>query len=240
MRIVDEEWIAQENNQKEEIEESVIEAKMTFRQKLEHFWEYEKWKVIIPVVLLIVVNSFVQTYQSEHQPMTLDIAFVNAVMETADDVDFHNDYIEEYDIDVESAPIKVETGMIHPKVMDAKAATDEVTVASIQKYQAMLVSGKVDITISNSWAVEEYAKTDSYENLEQLLSKEVYEDVEDKIFYYTDEDGSQIPVGIMVDEVEGINKFYSDTPIVTVSKHSQRKEQSILFLQWLIKSMKNG
>ena len=238
MRIVDEEIIANAQNEEPKQEESITEQQMTFRQKVEHFWEYEKWKVIIPIVLLIVMNSFIQTYKSERQPLTLDIAMVNAVMESADDVDFHNGFIEEYDIDVEKAPIKIETGMVHPKVMDEKAATDELTVASIQKYQAMLTSGKIDITVSNEWAVEEYGKTDSYENLQELLPEDVYHRIEGKLFYHTNEVGEKVPIGIIVDEIESINQFYNDTPIVTVSKHSTRKEQSVLFIKWLTKSIK--
>ncbi len=238
MRIVDEELIAQTQSEEPRQEETVTEQQMTFRQKLDHFWEYEKWKVIIPIVLLIVINSFWQTYKAEHQTLTLDIALVNAVMESAEDVEFHNDFIKECDIDVEQAPIKIETGIIHPEVTDEKAAIDQVAVASIQKYQAMLISGKIDITISTSWAVEEYGKTESYENLKDLLPEDVYSSVEEKLFYHTNQDGEKVPIGIIVDEIESINQFYSDTPIVTVSKHSERKEQSVLFIQWLTKSIK--
>lgn len=239
MRLVDE-HLAKETEKEQDNAKVTSDDKedMTFRQKMEHFWEYEKWKVIIPLVLLLVINSFVQTYKSEHQTLTLDIALVNAVMESANDVEFHNDFIKQYNIDVEQAPVKIETGMVHPEVMDEKAAMDEVAVASIQKYQAMLISGRVDITISNSWAIEEYAQSDSYENLKEFLSEDLYETVEDRLFYCVNGQGEKIPVGIMVDEIDSINQFYSDTPIVTVSKHSERKEESILFIQWLAKSMK--
>ena len=62
MRIVDEEHL---KNMQQENEETLVEENAelrTFRQKVAHFWEYEKWKIIIPLVLLIVANSFIQTY----------------------------------------------------------------------------------------------------------------------------------------------------------------------------------
>ena len=237
MRIVDEEWMAQENNQQEEIEESVIEAKMTFRQKLEHFWEYEKWKIIIPLVLLVVVNSFVHTYTDEQKALTLDIALVNAVMETDEDITFDDCFAQECNIDVSDAPIKVETGMIHPKDLDSQVFNDEVAVASIQKYSALLTSGKVDVTVSNAWAIEEYAKSNAFEDLRELLPAETYEEIEDKLYYHINEDGKKIPVGIVVDEIDSINQLYSEEPIVTISKYSKRKEQSIMFVKWLAKSI---
>lgn len=237
MRIVDEEWMAQENNQQEEIEESVIEAKMTFRQKLEHFWEYEKWKIIIPLVLLVVVNSFIHTYADEQKALTLDIALVNAVMETDEDITFDDCFAQECNIDVSDAPIKVETGMIHPKDLDSQVINDEVAVASIQKYSALLTSGKVDVTVSNAWAIDEYAQSNAYEDLRELLPADTYEEIEDKLYYHINEDGKKIPVGIVVDEIDSINQLYSEEPIVTISKYSKRKEQSIMFVKWLAKSI---
>lgn len=237
MRIVDEEWMAQENNQQEEIEESVMEAKMTFRQKLEHFWEYEKWKIIIPLVLLVVVNSFIHTYADEQKALTLDIALVNAVMETDEDITFDDCFAQECNIDVSDAPIKVETGMIHPKDLDSQVINDEVAVASIQKYSALLTSGKVDVTVSNAWAIDEYAQSNAYEDLRELLPADTYEEIEDKLYYHINEDGKKIPVGIVVDEIDSINQLYSEEPIVTISKYSKRKEQSIMFVKWLAKSI---
>lgn len=237
MRIVDEEWMAQENNQQEEIEESVIEAKMTFRQKLEHFWEYEKWKIIIPLVLLVVVNSFIHTYMDEQKALTLDIALVNAVMETDEDITFDDCFAQECNIDVSDVPIKVETGMIHPKDLDSQVINDEVAVASIQKYSALLTSGKVDVTVSNAWAIDEYAQSNAYEDLRELLPADTYEEIEDKLYYHINEDGKKIPVGIVVDEIDSINQLYSEEPIVTISKYSKRKEQSIMFVKWLAKSI---
>ena len=237
MRIVDEEWLAQENNREQLQEDNEAESVMTLFQKLGHFWTYEKWKVIIPIVLLIVANSFIYTYRDERKALTLDIALVNAVMETDEDITFDDCFAQECNIDVSDAPIKVETGMIHPKDLDSQVINDEVAVASIQKYSALLTSGKVDVTVSNAWAIDEYAQSNAYEDLRELLPADTYEEIEDKLYYHINEDGKKIPVGIVVDEIDSINQLYSEEPIVTISKYSKRKEQSIMFVKWLAKSI---
>ncbi len=237
MRIVDEEHL---KNMQQDGEVRVVEQQeepMTFRKKIAHFWEYEKWKVIIPLVLLIVANSFIQTYRDERKALTLDIALVNAVMESSEDVTFHNTFVKDCGIDVTAAPVRIETGLIHPKDMDSQVFNDEVAVASIQKYQALLTSGKVDVTVSNAWAIEEYAKSEAYENLKDFLPGDLYKKVESKLYYHTNDDGEKIPVGIVVDDIDGINQFYKEEPIVTISKYSKRKEQSLLFIEWLAKSI---
>ncbi len=237
MRIVDEEHLKMMQQDEEVHVVKQQEEPITFRKKIAHFWEYEKWKVIIPIVLLIVANSFIQTYREERKALTLDIALVNAVMESSDDVTFHDTFVKECGIDVTSAPIKVETGLIHPKDLDTQVINDEVAVASIQKYQALLTSGKVDVTVSNAWAIDEYAKSKAYENLQEFLPEETYKKVESKLYYHTNEDGEKIPIGIVVDDIDSINQFYKEEPIVTVSKYSKRKEQSLMFIEWLAKSI---
>ncbi len=237
MRIVDEEHL---KNMQQENEETLVEENAelrTFRQKVAHFWEYEKWKIIILLVLIIVANSFIQTYRNERKALTLDIALVNAVMESSEDVTFHNTFVKDCGIDVTSAPVRIETGLIHPKDMDSQVFNDEVAVASIQKYQALLTSGKVDVTVSNAWAIEEYAKSEAYENLKNFLPGDLYNKVESKLYYHINDDGEKIPVGIMVDDIDSINQFYNEEPIVTISKYSKRKEHSLMFIEWLAKSI---
>lgn len=215
--------------------ENEEQMEMSFRQKVEHFWEYEKWKVIIPIIVLVVIWAMVDSYRNENRELTLDIAMINAVMESPADVTFPDAYAKECNIDIEKAPIRVETGMIHPEIVDESTVTDTVAIASIQKYNGLLLSGKTDITISNTWVVAEYQKTDAYENLEELLPKELLDELQEKMFYCENQQGENVPVGIMVEDISDINKFYNRAPVLTVSKYSERKEQAVTFITWLMK-----
>ncbi len=215
--------------------ENEEQMEMSFRQKLEHFWEYEKWKVIIPIIIIIVIAAMVDSYRAENRELTLDISMINAVMESPSDVTFQDKYSEECNIDVENVPIRVETGMVHPKVVDEYAVMDSVVVASIQRYDALLLSGKTDVTITNTWVVEQYQKNDGYENLQELLPNDLYEKLQDKMFYCKDSQGKEIPAGIIVEDVSFLSEFYDEIPILTISKYSKRKEKAIEFVEWLSK-----
>lgn len=208
----------------------------TFRKKAEYFWEYHKWKVIIPIVVLIVAISFISSYLEETAERALAVAIVNARDSEAAEKLIKEEYANAQGIDVQKTPIRIESGLVYPKVMDEVAATDTVTVASIQKYTAMLTSGTIDISISPTWVVEEYGKADAYCSLNALLSEEVYHNIEEKLFWCKDSTGTEIPVGIYVDDKAVLGEFYDDgVPILTVSAYSGRLEEAVAFIEWFLK-----
>lgn len=207
----------------------------TFRQKAEYFWDYHKWKVIIPIVVLIFAISFISSYLEETAERALAVAIVDARDSEAVEKLIKEDYADARGIDTQKTPIRIESGMVYPKVMDERAAADTVTVASIQKYSAMLINGTIDINISPTWVVEEYGKADAYRNLKELLPEKVYHSIEDKLFWCKDATGTEIPAGIYVDDKAVLGEFYDDgVPILTVSAYSGRVEEAVAFIEWFI------
>ena len=89
------------------------------------------------------------------------------------------------------------------------------------------------MTISTTWAVEEYEKADAYCNLEELLSSDLYEELEEDIFFCQDQSGNSVPVGIRLDSASRLGDFYEDgIPVLTVSAYSKRKEEAAAFIEW--------
>lgn len=205
----------------------------TVRQKIRYFWDYHKWKVLIPAAVLIFMITFIRSYLEETKEPALVIALVNG-RDTAEAENLILDeYVKERQIDMEKTPLRIESGFLHPKVMDEAASADSVTVASIQKYTAMLTNGTIDVTISTTWAVEEYEKSNAYCNLEELLPSDLYEKLEGDLYFCEDQNGKSIPVGIRLDKVSCLGPFYEDgIPVLTISAYSKRTKEAIAFIEW--------
>ncbi len=231
MRIVMEE--AASESEKECIEETKEQVNKTFRQKMRYFWDYHKWKVIIPLIILVFGISIIISYRQEKQELTLYIAMMNAHMDDPDDADFVAKYVKDLEIDAEALPVRIETGLYHPK--PEMNGLDEVSAASVQKYRALLLSGKADVTITTSWVIDEYESAGCYLDLEDVLPSSFYASLENKIYYAADENGKEVPVGIYVDQTKTMEKYYEDErPIITISAFSGRVDESVEFVMWLL------
>ncbi len=208
--------------------------KNKYLAKLEFFWDYYKWFVIIPVLVVIIVLSFVFSYLYEQRDLSLNIALMNTSDVNEAIYAFKNDYATYRNIDTNELPIEVNYNFLHPKVMDEAAAADTTTVASIQKYQAMLLNSKLDVTITTSWVVEAYGEADAWCDLREVMDASFLEAEKDNIFYCKNSKGVEIPMGIRVDDCALLGEFYEEgTPIVTVSAYSVRKEEAAHFIEWL-------
>ena len=208
---------------------------MTPKQKWQYFWDYHKWKVIIPILVFIFLYTFISDVIQEKKPAALSVAIVNANDISDMMMTITQEYPKEMGIDIEKSPVRMEADFLHPEEMGEAATVDNRIIASIQKYQAMVINAYVDVTVSPTWAVDEYQKTNVYEDLEKMLSKDFLEKHKDLLYYTKDKDGKQVAAGIRVDETKLFGDLYSDgVPIMTICRYSKRKEESVRFVEWII------
>lgn len=210
---------------------------MSFKQKIIYFWDYEKWYVIIPIVSILIVASLIGGFIRAHKERTLVVTVVNSYMDDANSVTFDRNYMEARGLDQEKVPFEVETDFVFPEVMDEVGASDNFAVASIQKFQALLMSEGMDVTIATDWVLEEYEVTDSFCNMEEILAPEVFEKLKDKMFYCKDSTGALIPIGVYADEFPEISKLYEKQPIIAVFSNAKHIENGADFIAWLAESM---
>lgn len=236
MRLVSEQEKQKEEQKAQEMRKAAQESETQvkgFRQKLGYFWDYNKWKVIVVLVILAVACSIIMSYREETRDLTIYIAVMNAHMDSPEDFDIGEKYAADMQIDTEKLPVRIEQNLYHPK--PGEQAMDETTVAAIQKYRALLTSGKVDVTVTTSWVIDEYGSAGCFWDVRKLLPEELYEEQKENLYYITDESGERIPVGIYVDKAEFLKEFYQEErPIVTVSSFSKRTDASVNFLTWLL------
>lgn len=218
-----------------EIKESEPVREMSFSEKAEYFWDYYKWAVIIPVIVIAIIVAFISSYINENKEPAIHISLMNGKMNEASDVTLGDDYASARNIDTEKTPVSVESNLYQPEIMDAEAAANESAVASIQKYDAMLKYGRTDVTITTSWVVEEYEAADAFVDLKEILPVTLYNDVEEYLFYAPNSKGEKIPVGITLEHIPEVKRFYpEETPIITISAFTDRVDNAIDFIRWLV------
>ena len=171
----------------------------------------------------------------EKRPAALSVAIVNANDISDMMMAITQEYPKEMGIDTEKTPVRMEADFLHPEVMGEAATVDNRIIASIQKYQAMVINAYIDVTVSPPWAVDEYQKTNVYENLEELFSEEFLEKHQELLYYTEDKDGKQVAAGIRVDATELFGDLYKEgVPIMTICRYSKRKEEAVRFVEWII------
>lgn len=231
-----EEQLELEEKQSEEARknshENDTEYNKTLIKKIAHFWTYEKWKVIVAVICIVVVVSLVRTYIEEKRELALDIAMVNTIIGSTDDVTFEQEFARWQQIDLDALPIRMEVGLMHPKDLNENAQVGQDVIASIQKYQNLLATGRMDVTISTDWMINAYEENDAYCNLKEVLPQDLFDLVKDRLYYSENHAGEKIPIGIYVQKKEVLN-YYEEQPIVVISKYSTRIPMAVQFIKWL-------
>lgn len=210
--------------------------KKDIKKRLQYFWDYEKWKVIIPVVTVILIVSLVRTFFQEKKDPLLCLAVVNCSAEGRENAaDFFVEFEGTLESRAEDAEMEIDSSFVHPKEDDAVASADSAAVASVQKYQAILTCKRLDVTISTDWAVEIYEQSGCYEDLSKLLTEEQMENWKEKLFYCKNDEGENVPVGLYLDGVKELDEWYPEQPpILTVSTLSTRKDISLAFIEWIM------
>jgi hypothetical protein len=207
------------------------------RKKLEYFWDYYKWWVLIPLIVILILGSLVKSFREETKPVALYVVMIDSSMDEDTASDMADAYAKSRGIDVQETPIQIDTGISYPKSEDTAALADTATVAGIQRYQALISTGTADVILSPPWVVEEHASDQAYVNLAELLPADLQELAEPYYCYYTNESGESIPLGLDLESFEQIKEVYEDvTPVLSVSAYSTRQEESIAFIRWILES----
>lgn len=240
MKLFSEEEIENQNKEQKERmaqKEKESEEKQSLPHKIRDFWIYEKWKVIIPIIVLVIVVTSIQSFLNETKEVSLFIAMINPVLYSSKDVTFQDTFAEEYQLDTKQYPIRIDTSMIHPEVVDEQTAANPMVVASIQKYQNYIANGEIDVTITNDWMVKDYEQAGVFMNLKEALPDEVFSRIEKYIIYHENDKGENIPVAIDLEKLEIVNQYYVDKPVLVIPASAKRPETAIHFVEWITKGL---
>lgn len=180
-------------------------SRMNTKEKFAYFWGYYKVHALVTVVILIAASSLIYHYVT-YKDYGFYALLLNAGPSDASEgiPDLWASEFQEYaGIDPDEYEVYIDTSM-------EISSTDvsQYTMASQQKLVAMLQTGSISTIIADTRTFEQYAQTELFANLEDVLSAEETGKYK-PYFYYTDAatfpdddynpDEAQDPAGLTVD-----------------------------------------
>ena len=207
--------------------------KIKIPTKVKDFWEYYKWFVIVPVLIVIIIVCFVSTYIENTRPVSLAVALVNTDEVAVPMRAFQIDYPQEVELD-EDLPVRVLYDLTHPSVINEQTAADMSMVAKVQKLQSMMLNQMVDVMIGTDWVLRDYERSDVFYDFRDIYPEEYLEKHKDELCYIPDSTGTPIPIGIYLENNEYLGKFHEDAiPVAAIPLNCTHPEEAKRFILWL-------
>ena len=208
---------------------------MSFKEKLEHIWEYYKFFIFGLVIILVISGSLINSLLINPQPQTALHISWNSGFIMHEQLTGLSDVLTARLID----EAKNETIVVSLSLTSADDPSIE--MANQQRLIAMLAAGELDVFIVDEALLEEYSSFGFIQPLENLLEDirlidpVVYEEIKDKVAYAKIEPEE----GVFEERLMGVNitgcplltelgllEFLESDLFFSLSATSQRQEKA--------------
>jgi len=174
---------------------------MSFKEKLDHIWEYYKFFIIGLVIFLIILGSLINAWFINPQPQTaLFISWNSGFAMDVQLTELSNKLTERL---VEETAN--ETVVVSMMLTDTNDPT--LNMASTQRLVAMLAAGEIDVFILDSMQLDEFASTGFIRPMENLLAEirltdsVIYSEIEERVAYARHE----LEEGVFAERLMGVS-----------------------------------
>ncbi len=154
----------------------------TPKQKLEYFWLYYKWHVIITIAAIAAITSFIYETVTKKE-IALNTVFLNCHVPTEDGSEA---YIQSFlglsEINTDEYKILLDSSLYFQP-----DSLDEGTHATYQKIGVLVAAGDLDLLAADQTAFEHYAYLDYLADMRDILTPEEVEKYS-PYFYYIDKE----------------------------------------------------
>ena len=225
---------------KEEEEEEPEEEEETtlgnIKKSIGFFIDYYKWFVIIPAIIIVITIIMITSYLSESRERALELSIVNAKFEIPDLMyAVENDFIDYTGENITGKDIRIVYDLQYPDTSGGDQVFSQSENVSMQKFNASVIAGRVDIALTESWVVNDYSVTNATLDLREIFDEDFLKDHEDKVYYARDSSGEKIPVAFYIDAKIVKDAYPDDAEPLAVSFDSAKhKEEARRFMEWLL------
>ena len=201
--------------------------------KIKYFWDYNRGKVILTIILILIAGGFISAQLTKKEQVVSGV-FLNC---------FEQEYIlgefsEEFLLNNEFNPKKQETYFVTdlPYIAGEQAAE-----ASMDVNQALYVyasSGVMDFIVSDSATMDDLAKKYFFIDLRDVLSEAKCKELEDKFVTYENEEGEMVPILINIGKNDKMAKAYDEeyeSLQMGIMLDNAHPENMDLFVDYLMK-----
>ena len=238
---IKEEMYSEKTEEEEEVEEVPDTALTKTKKKIGFFLDYYKWFIIIPAIVIVIAVVMITSYLSESKDRALELSIMNAAFEIPDIFyAVENDYVEYTGNEIDAKDIRIEYNFRYPNTDAGVVDFSQDEAVSSQKFNAMVIAGRVDVAITNTWVINAFSATDSTLDLREIYDEDFLKRYEEKIYYVKDSNGDKIPVAFYIDAPVIVNAYEDDAlPLAVSFDTSKHREETARFMKWLLEDAKN-
>ena len=206
---------------------------LTWKQKIEHIWEYYKWIIMGSIFGVCVLGYVFSVIFAPKKDVLMSAALVNVESAEAAEPDTFIRYLEEKGYNTEEETINVNTGFI----IDLEYL-DEATVTTYQKMTALMMVGDLDLMVGDEAMFAHLAKNGCMKDLKEVLPEETIAKYEEqgRLCWIEEPDlGYEILCGIWTEEENLLKKdgYYSGKVLVGIpytATHVEMAKDLLLIL----------
>lgn len=148
----------------------------TPKQKFRYFLDYYKWHVVAAVAIVGFAGSMIYNIVTSKE-MAFSVSLVNA-FDIGTGEEYLASFAEYAGIDTEEFDIMADSSM-----QIDYSSTDQNTAASIQKVMVLVAAGEIDAFLSDEVVIGQYAYSETFYDLREVLTAEQLEAYEPYFFY---------------------------------------------------------
>ena len=226
-----------DHEDEEEVEEDEDDSAWgNFKKKIGFFVDYYKWFVIIPAIIIVIAIVMITSYISESRERALELSIVNAKYEIPDLMyAVEHDFIDYTGENITGNDIRIVYDLQYPDTSTGQESFTQAENVSMQKFNASVITGRVDAALTEFWVVNDYSVTDATLDLRELFDEDFLKDHEDRVYYARNSSGEKIPVAFYID-AKVVKDAYPDDakPLVVSFDTSEHKEEAARFMRWLL------
>lgn len=149
-----------------------------FKEKIKYFCDYYKWHVIGGVALAAFAISLMHSILT-HKDWAFYGAFINAYQTPSYDT-FREEFAARAGIDLKEFDVQFDTSMY---VTDN--AHDQSTLDTMERLTVYIAAGDVNVMAGGPYVINQYAYSDFFQDLRQILPQDLQEQLE-PYYYYMD------------------------------------------------------
>lgn len=200
--------------------------------KLGYFKDYYLKITLVVIVIIVAAIGLIVSIVNQPDDTAFAGYFINCSVPVPDDT-LINQYIDESGIDTKKHDVYLETSL---SISEGDTNQDPYAYVAIEKVMAIISTGELDVIVGDDVATNYYADGDCFLDITTVLPKDLLDKFQNKLYYYTREDGTSIPVGIYIDDSSKLQDFgyyKNQQPIFGIIANSNSVDNAISFLRFL-------
>jgi hypothetical protein len=207
---------------------------MTFKKKFSYILYYYKYLILITMFVLVLLISTIHSIVTR-KDTAFYCAMINSTVYNTKSDELMQAFSEDAKIDLTKEDVMIDCSM---QINYEKAG--QLDSGYAQKIIVLLNAGDIDVMIADEPVIRNYSSISAFKDLGSILSEDIIKQLDEKFdFYYEiSEDGSKIPIGIIVtnSKIMKDGNFYSSNyePILSITSNTKHPETVIKFINYLL------